>query len=139
LKIFRCDPIAIHAVWDIICDGIEDALSYSMGEITLQDIYENLYEGVMHLILIVDNDKIIASCISQVIIYKRIKTLRIVTLSGSRMKEWLKDLMDFMVIGAKTVGANYIDAFTRKGISKMLELNGCKTQYIVSVLKVEEN
>ena len=114
------NPTDIHELWPVVHKHIEKMLHHSEGELELEDFYTGLIEGGMMLWIAIDEKKIVASMVVQIIPYPRKRVLRIISIGGDRMKDWITYLPK-VEDWALTIGCSHIECWGRKGWEKILK------------------
>ena len=118
-KGFFVPPDQVAAIWAYVLPHIEAAIEHSEGELLPEDVFPNLCMGDMQLWVVVNDTKIQATVITQIIDYPRKNILRVLCLGGRGLKEWYHlfyQIEDF----AKSNNCSAIEAWARKGFEKML-------------------
>ena len=110
-------------VWDDVEYSINQALKFSEGELESKDLITPLSEGDQNLWVALEDGKIVASMVTEIISYPRKRILRVITLasnSGQGMDDWYEFLP--MVEGfALSRGCSALEAWTRKGMARKLK------------------
>jgi len=118
-KGFFVPPDQVSSVWAYVLPHIEAAVKHSEGELQPEDVFPNLCMGDMQLWVVVNDTKLQATVITQIIDYPRKTILRVLCLGGRGLKEWYHlfyQIEDF----AKSNNCSAIEAWARKGFEKML-------------------
>tara|TARA_R100000963_G_C4568975_1_gene54663 strand:+ start:187 stop:531 length:345 start_codon:yes stop_codon:yes gene_type:complete len=92
---------------------------HSEGELEPDDFYDLLVEGEMQLWIALEDGKIIASMISQVVPYPRKRVLRIISIGGEDMDKWINSL-PLVEDWALEMGCTSLECWGRKGWLKVL-------------------
>lgn len=120
---------SVHHVWSDVRPLLEKAVEHSCGECGIQDIYQKIEDGKMGLIIISDDNNIIAAAVVEFMNYPQITSLRVAFLGGKKMADWLGDLIEFLDKWASENNMARIELMGRDGWVKVLERYGYKKQY----------
>ena len=118
-KGFFVPPDQVAAVWEYVLPHIRAAVVHSEGELEPEDVFPLLCMGEMQLWVVVNETKIQATVITQIIDYPRKNVLRVLCLGGRGLKNWYHlfyQIEDF----ARSNDCSAIEAWARKGFEKML-------------------
>ena len=122
----------ITEVWDNCKEYIEMGNNKSKQEMTIDDIYERLLKAEMQLWLVFDGDAKIKSVLTtEVVIYPRMKTCRIVTLGGTELDIWVEQFLDVLEEWAIDNDCVAMETACRKGFIKKLEKFGYEHTYTI--------
>ena len=122
----------IKKVWNMCKDYIEMGNNKSKQEMNLEDIYEKLLTADMQLWVIYNEDKEIESVLTtEVVIYPRMKTCRIVTLGGQDLDDWVEQFLDILEKWAIDNDCIAMETACRKGFIKKLEKFGYEHTYTI--------
>tara|TARA_R100000664_G_scaffold27757_2_gene38667 strand:- start:5190 stop:5618 length:429 start_codon:yes stop_codon:yes gene_type:complete len=122
----------ISEVWIICKDYIEMGNNKSHEEMTIDDIYEKLLKSEMQLWLIFDEDSNIKSVLTtEIVIYPRKKTCRIVTLGGKGLDDWCEQLLDVIEKWAIENDCVAMETACRKGFIKKIKKYGYDHAYTI--------
>lgn len=128
------DSKEFNLVWEDAESLLQDAINHSNGEFNLLDIKENLINKKMQLWVVYDKFGMCTACITQIIIYPRLKKLTIVLLGGKRINNgWLGHIETIQEF-AKSNGCQFVDLYGRPGWEKALKRFGYKKNYVVMKL-----
>jgi hypothetical protein len=119
-KIRLCHPTQIPEVWDTVHVHLERMSPHSEGELTSEDFYIPLAEGDMQLWLAFIESEILASMVTQIVPYPRKKVLRIISIAGEDMNNWI-DNLPLIEDWALSQGCTSLECWGRKGWLKVLE------------------
>jgi hypothetical protein len=122
------NPIAIHGIraedlelaWPQVAPLIQRALEHAFGEILLDDVWNALLEKDMQLWIAREGSQIKACVVTEIIVYPRMKAMRIVALGGTGFDGW-KHGWDQIELWARVHGASRIEAWARPGVRKLAE------------------
>ena len=113
--------------WPNVKDDVQRALD---DRTTLEHIYQKLVEKKMQLWSIHDGN-IKAVMTTEIAIYDTYKAVRVVTLTGDCMDEWLDLLIDTITRWAKENGCDSFEFCGRTGWEKVLSKKGFGNKQIV--------
>ena len=98
----------------------------------IEDIYEKLLVAEMQLWIVYDEDANIKSVLTtEIVIYPRMKTCRIVTLGGEGMDIWVEQFLDILEEWAIDNDCVAMETACRKGFIKKLEKFGYEHTYTI--------
>tara|TARA_R100000008_G_scaffold45173_1_gene26494 strand:- start:857 stop:1384 length:528 start_codon:yes stop_codon:yes gene_type:complete len=117
--VFLLKPEEVEDFWPLVVDHLQKAVPHSEGEVLPEDMLPSLVMGDMQLWFAVEEKKITAAMVTQIIPYPRKKILRILSIGGEGFSRWYKH-MPKVEMFAKTVGCSGIEAWGRKGWLKAL-------------------
>ena len=122
----------ITEVWDNCKKYIEMGNNKSKQEMTIDDIYERLLKAEMQLWLVFNEDAKIKSVLTtEVVIYPRMKTCRIVTLGGRELDIWVEQFLDVLEEWAIENDCVAMETACRRGFIKKLEKFGYEYTYTI--------
>ena len=121
-KVVLIQPDDLEVVWDEVVPLIEAALKYSEGEVIPEDLIKPIKIGKMQLWTALSEGSVIASMITEIVVYPRKRVLRVITIAGKDgrgMSRWYGFLP--LVEGfALSNNCSSLEAWTRKGMAKKL-------------------
>ena len=121
-KVVLIQPDDLDVVWDEVVPLIEAALKYSEGEVIPEDLVKPIKIGKMQLWIAMFKGSVIAAMITEIVVYPRKRTLRVITIAGKDghgMSKWYGFLP--LVEGfALSNNCSSLEAWTRKGMAKKL-------------------
>ena len=121
-KVVLIQPDDLEMVWDEVVPLIEAALKYSEGEVIPEDLIKPIKIGKMQLWTALSEGSVIASMITEIVVYPRKRVLRVITIAGKDgrgMSRWYGFLP--LVEGfALSNNCSSLEAWTRKGMAKKL-------------------
>ena len=132
-KIVLVSQEDIPYIWEKVHSHLELMMPHSEGELEPEDFYEAIYSGDMQLWLAVDGEEILASMVTQIIPYPRKKVLRIISIAGEGMDEWIFDL-PIIEDWALSNGCTSLECWGRKGWLKVLKDWKCSYHIITKDL-----
>ena len=129
----NCDIIIVHpdlidSIWPNVEPHLERIGPHSEGELTPEDFRTHLESAEMQLWLAIHDKVVLAAMITQIIVYPRKRTVRIIAIGGDDMKRWLHYLPLVEDWGFE-MGCTYLELWGRKGWKKVL--SDWKSSYIV--------
>ena len=119
-KIGLVPPEHIPNIWDTVYRHLELMTPHSEGELQPEDFYKALTNAEMQLWIAADDGNIIASMVSQIIPYPRKQVLRIISIAGKSMEEWIQ-FLPVVENWALSVGCTSLECWGRKGWLKILQ------------------
>lgn len=121
----------INKVFPIVRNYLDKAARLSGGRYTIEEVYDNVrFKG--HQLWIAFNDnEIVASAVTEIVAYSKIKTLVGHFIGGKDLESWKQAIVDAMAKFAKAEGCDRIEFMGRRGWSKPLKKIGWKESYIV--------
>ena len=121
-KVVLIQPDDLEMLWDEVVPLIEAALKYSEGEVIPEDLIKPIKIGKMQLWTALSEGSVIASMITEIVVYPRKRVLRVITIAGKDgrgMSRWYGFLP--LVEGfALSNNCSSLEAWTRKGMAKKL-------------------
>jgi len=136
LKAHLLDPDDVEYVWDKVEPILARVVSRSEGELETEDILDLVTEGRMQLWIVAENKEIIAALVTQIITYPQKKVLRLVSLAGEGIKEFIHFLDTIVLSFAIKTNCTALELWGRKGWKKLLpEWN---SEYIVYTKDIRE-
>ena len=121
-KVILIQPDDLDVVWDEVVPLISAALEYSEGEVIPEDLVKPIKIGKMQLWVAMLEGSVIAAMITEIVVYPRKRTLRVITIAGKDgrgMNKWYGFLP--LVEGfAISNNCSSLEAWTRKGMAKKL-------------------
>jgi hypothetical protein len=106
---------------------------HSEGELEPEDFYEALTNAEMQLWVAVNDGDIIASMVSQIIPYPRKQVLRIISIAGKGVEQWMQ-FLPMVEDWALSVGCTSLECWGRKGWLKILKDWKCSYHIITKDL-----
>lgn len=109
-------------IWPLVRQNVIDAAVFSNGRYTDKTAADEVLAGSMQLWVIIEDEEIITSFITQVMRYPTgIKCCDIYALGGNSIKKWLKPAIDAVSEWAEAAGCSSIEFVGRPGWEKMLK------------------
>lgn len=130
ISAIRLNEAEIDYTWSRIEPMITRALELTNGELVSSDIKLLADKGYANIWVVYEKEKIWAVCITEPIQLPHFRVLRILVLAGEHFELW-KHFDSWLEGQARALGCDYIDAFTRPGIPRVVKDLGYKHQYSV--------
>ena len=127
----------IDTIWPHVKDYLDKAAKLSLGRFTIEEIKHNLDTKNQQLWIAFDNNKIVASAITEIMEYPKIKTLFGHFIGGIELESWKQPIVDAMAEFCKQNGCDRIEFMGRRGWGKPLKKIGWKETYRVYEYYVE--
>ena len=108
-------------------------MPHSEGELSTDDFFTALSDGDMQLWIALEDDHILASMVTQIIPYPRKRVLRIISIAGEDMENWI-DNLPIIENWALSNGCTSLECWGRKGWLKILEDWKCSYHIITKDL-----
>ena len=124
------------AAWPRVADLIQLALDEGWGEMNIGDVWERVQAGLMQVLVVLDDEKILAALVTEVVDYPRRRALRVVFAGGEGMEDWVEEVDQLLLVGAKKVGAQGIEICGRAGWGRALRSLQYKVKYHTIVKEV---
>ena len=129
-------PWLIPSYWGFVEKYIADALEHAHGELETSDVHEYLLAERMFL-FVAQGKKVYGAATCEVVQYVRKKAIRVVTLGGEDFDSWRNPLNEALTVWGKTIGADRIEAYVRKGLVLQLEQIGYRQTYVGMACEVD--
>ena len=121
--------------WPLVANFVSSALEHSKGEISPAGVREAVRRGTMQMWLVLNIEpeppEVLAGCVTQIVDYESMSTLRIVILGGSRLNDWADKLIAVLDAFGKEQGVTYMEAIGRRGFERKIHRFGFKPTYVV--------
>ena len=128
----------IDDVWDSVKGFIEMGNSKSRQEMGIEDIYEKLINRDMQLWVLEDEQANILSVLTtEIVLYPKMKTCRIVTLGGKGMDNWAEEFLEVLEQWAIKNDCVAMETGCRKGFIKKLEKFDYEHTYTILTKKLQ--
>jgi hypothetical protein len=106
-------------VWKDVAPLLQKAIDKSQKDWSIDNILYHLQERNMQLWVWTEDYKIVAACVSQVIIYPNKKVCQLPFIAGKMMRNWL-DCEQEVTKWAKEQGCTQLEGFCRDGWLRVL-------------------
>ncbi len=121
-------PEDVAYMWEEVVPLLARVAPHTEGEMEPDDYIEPLTHGDMQLWVVVENKRVIAALITQIIPYPQKKILRLISLAGEEFDK-IKDFLDVVEAFAIKYECSALEMWGRKGWKKLLP--DWKDSYIV--------
>ena len=115
-------------MWEEVVPLLARVAPHTEGELEPDDYIEPLTHGDMQLWVVVENKRVNAALITQIIPYPQKKVLRLISLAGEDFQE-IKGFLEMVEGFALKNGCSSLEMWGRKGWKKLL--SDWKDSYIV--------
>ena len=110
----------VPTVWESVAPLLQKAVDKGQHDYSLEDIKSCLLNRDMQLWVWVEENKIIACCITSVVIYPQRKICQLPYIAGAGLKQWLQH-EDTIITWAKAQGCTKLEGFDRGGWLRVLK------------------
>ena len=121
----------INKVFPIVRDYLDKAAKLSGGRYTIEEVYENVRFNNQQLWIAFNDTEIVASAVTELISYSKIKTLVGHFIGGKDLESWKQPIVDALAKFAKAEGCDRIEFMGRRGWGKPLKKIGWQESYRV--------
>ena len=96
MNFIKIQPQSIELIWPLVKDLIQKPIDFNLGEFNLEDVYNWLTSGYMHLWIIGNKEEILVAVVTEIVTYPRQTRLRIVLAGGKKnnMNRWFDIFWD---------------------------------------------
>lgn len=96
MNFIKIQPQSIELIWPLVKDLIQKPVNQNLGEFNLEDVYNWLTNGYMHLWIIGNEEEILVAVVTEFVVYPRETRLRIVLAGGKKnnMDKWFDIFWD---------------------------------------------
>ena len=115
-------------MWEEVVPLLARVAPHTEGELEPDDYIEPLTHGDMQLWVVVENKRVNAALVTQIIPYPQKKVLRLISLAGDNFQD-IKDFLEMVEVFALKNGCTALEMWGRKGWKKLL--SDWKDSYIV--------
>lgn len=123
----------VENAWPRVRDFLQKGIDTANGEFEIEDVYTFLWKGYWQLWIGVDEGgRIFGAGTTEFVSYPMRKLLRLVLLGGEELKHFVDNFSVFEQFALHN-GADGIETWCRKGLTKMYESLGYKVKYQVMV------
>ena len=122
------EPEDVAYVWEEVVPLLARVAPHTEGEMEPDDYIEPLTHGDMQLWVVVENKRVNAALVTQIIPYPQKRILRLISLAGDNFQE-IKDFLEMVEVFALKNGCTALEMWGRKGWKKLL--SDWKDSYIV--------
>ena len=121
-------PEDVPYIWEEVAPLLAKVTPHTEGELEPDDFIEPLTHGDMQLWVVVEEKKVIAALVTQIIPYPQKKVLRLISLAGDDFNQ-IKDFLDMVEAFAVKCECGSLEMWGRKGWKKLL--SDWKDSYVV--------
>ena len=121
-------PEDVPYVWEEVAPLLAKVTPHTEGELEPDDFIEPLTHGDMQLWVVIEEKKVIAALVTQIIPYPQKKVLRLISLAGDDFNK-IKDFLDMVEAFAVKCECGSLEMWGRKGWKKLL--SDWKDSYVV--------
>ena len=112
----------INQTWHICCPLLEKVLKKSgEGNFEIEDVKKFIDRGVFQLWAWIEEDKILACAVTEIITYPRRKICSVMMVGGSGLHIWKKEAVDMVADWGRKNGCTDIEGYVRRGWLKILK------------------
>jgi len=122
------EPEDVAYVWEEVVPLLARVAPHTEGEMEPDDYIEPLTHGDMQLWVVVENKRVNAALVTQIIPYPQKRILRLISLAGDNFQD-IKDFLEMVEVFALKNGCTALEMWGRKGWKKLL--SDWKDSYIV--------
>ena len=96
MNFIKIQPQSIELIWPLVKDLVQKPVNQNLGEFNLEDVYNWLTNGYMHLWIIGNEEEILVAVVTEFVVYPRETRLRIVLAGGKKnnMDKWFDIFWD---------------------------------------------
>ena len=96
MNFIKIQPQSIELIWPLVKDLVQKPVNQNLGEFNLEDVYNWLTNGYMHLWIIGNEEEILVAVVTEFVVYPRETRLRIVLAGGKKnnMNRWFDIFWD---------------------------------------------
>ena len=132
-KIVLVSSDDVPYIWEKIHPHLESMEPHSEGELAPEDFYEAITNGDMQLWTAIKDNEIMASMVTQIVPYPRKRVLRIISIAGEGMDQWI-GYIPLIEDWALSMGCTSLECWGRKGWLKVLKDWKCSYHIITKDL-----
>jgi hypothetical protein len=129
-ELIRLNQAEVQCSWKVVLPMLQRALEYCDGEITAEDLFTFIMQGMMDLWVAYEEEKIWAVAVTEIAQYPRMRMLRIVALSGEDIQVW-KHFDAYLERYAFLQGCKMLEGLTRLGMEKVAKEFGWRRRFVV--------
>lgn len=131
VKLQPVTSAAIDSVWLEVVPFIEEALlAGGDADVGTEDVHNDLLNSNRQLWTAVDEGKIIAAAVTQIIVFPRNKIGQVTLGAGIRMEEWMHYMQVFEQ-WFKSMGCTRVELLGRPGWSRVFKQHGFVPESLV--------
>ena len=121
MEIKQVDIECIDVFWDRVKGWIERVVKLTNGRHTVETTYNLLKQGTMTMFLITHKKEITAVVVTQKVYYPAKVVLGFLFIGGKKVCKYLKEIEDYFIKYAQSLGLDIIECCGRKGWMKVLK------------------
>ena len=125
-------PDNLANVWQHVRPFILSALEFEHGTLTEGKVFSNILSNIYILIVVVEDEIIIAAQTMQIIDEPGQRICNLVTTGGNKLDLWQDELMGAIKTIAKQNNCDYVQTRGRPGWLKKLKQNGFEPLYFIA-------
>ena len=107
-----------------------------IGELGWTDVQERVRAGSAQVWVIQEDDVDVAACLTEMIDYPRISSLRVIAIGGEEMIRWQESLFQAMVEFCRENKLGRIEAVCRPGLEKIMKPLGFVKRFVCLMREV---
>ena len=111
-------PEDVAYVWEEVVPLLARVAHHTEGELEPDDYIEPLTHGDMQLWVVVENKRVNAALVTQIIPYPQKRILRLISLAGDNFQD-IKDFLEMVEVFALKNGCTALEMWGRKGGKKL--------------------
>lgn len=111
-------------VWPSVAPILKRATDMSHGRLGIEDLRASIFDGTLHLWLVLDGDKVIAANTLQMKSYPRMRVMLGLYIGGERLEEWRDLMCEAVERYAREQGCQKVEFIGRPGWGRVLSSNG---------------
>lgn len=136
--VYKLPQYCIERYWHLCEQFVRDALEHSHGELGVEDVRDMaVAERVVVWMVQGMEEGILGVAVTEEVEYSRLSALRVIALGGRRLSVWGDAMSRAFARYCKSRGLTRIEAFTRQGMSRMLNGLGFKVGYVCLLKEVK--
>lgn len=121
----------LDMAWPLIAPSLERALSYSLGEMTLRQVYEGIRDRSFQLWALGSDDTVdLGVCVTQVVTSPVTRYLEVLLCAGSELDSWI-EYVDVLEQFAASNGCDFVKVHGRPGWERKLKKFGFEKKYVI--------
>ena len=130
-------PHEVMGFWSESAPLLSPAVDQSYGEIMLHQVLGNLVLGNTRMLMILDDNEVIAAVVLSVHQHPCKKVCQISFAGGTRIHEWYAIGLEFVERMAREIGCNSVYIQGRPGWTKLFKTLGYKQYGVLTAKELE--
>jgi len=126
----------LDKVWLRVSPMIQKVIDKPKPEHDILDVYASLKNEKAWLVLISDESEILAAYICAQADYPRKRIMYVNMMVGKDMYRWKDEILEFLKVGARNIGATEIEYRGRRGFEKMYK-DVAKFKHVAITIEVD--